>query len=103
MGCHTTRGGKPYAGGRELVTPFGKFVTPNITPDNETGIGHWSEEDFGRRFIMVRAGMAATCILFSRIQNIRKSHARMLMQFCLSAFTDTCSANQSATQNHISL
>lgn len=46
MGCHTTRGGKPYAGGRELVTPFGKFVTPNITPDNETGIGHWSEEDF---------------------------------------------------------
>lgn len=46
MGCHTTRGGKPYAGGRELVTPFGKFVTPNITPDNETGIGHWNEEDF---------------------------------------------------------
>lgn len=46
MGCHTARGGKPYAGGRELVTPFGKFVTPNITPDNETGIGHWSEEDF---------------------------------------------------------
>lgn len=46
MGCHTTRGGKPYAGGRELVTPFGKFITPNITPDSETGIGHWSEEDF---------------------------------------------------------
>lgn len=46
MGCHTTRGGKPYAGGRELATPFGKFVTPNITPDNETGIGYWSEEDF---------------------------------------------------------
>lgn len=46
MGCHTARGGKPYAGGRELVTPFGKFVTPNITPDNGTGIGHWSEEDF---------------------------------------------------------
>lgn len=46
MGCHTTRGGKPYAGGRQLVTPFGKFVTPNITPDHETGIGQWSEEDF---------------------------------------------------------
>ncbi|GKS70068.1 cytochrome c, mono-and diheme variants [Nitrosomonas sp. PY1] len=46
MGCHTTRGGEPYAGGRRLNTPFGQFVTPNITPDNETGIGRWNEEDF---------------------------------------------------------
>ncbi len=46
VGCHTTRGGEPYAGGRKLRTPFGDFITPNITPDNETGIGHWSEEDF---------------------------------------------------------
>ncbi|WP_300088815.1 cytochrome c [uncultured Nitrosomonas sp.] len=46
MGCHTTRGGKPYAGGRGFKTPFGEFFSPNITPDNETGIGHWSEEDF---------------------------------------------------------
>ena len=46
MGCHTTRGGEPYAGGRKLNTPFGQFVTPNITPDNETGIGRWSGEDF---------------------------------------------------------
>ncbi len=46
MGCHTTRGGEPYAGGRKLNTPFGQFVTPNITPDNETGIGRWNSEDF---------------------------------------------------------
>lgn len=46
MGCHTTRGGQPYAGGRKLDTPFGQFVTPNITSDNETGIGRWNEEDF---------------------------------------------------------
>ena len=46
MGCHTTRGGLPYAGGRKLDTPFGQFVTPNITPDNETGIGRWNAEDF---------------------------------------------------------
>ncbi|MCG7755801.1 MAG: cytochrome c, partial [Nitrosomonas sp.] len=46
MGCHTTRGGEPYAGGRKLNTPFGQFVTPNITPDKETGIGSWSGEDF---------------------------------------------------------
>lgn len=46
MGCHTARGGEPYAGGRKLNTPFGQFVTPNITPDNETGIGYWNGEDF---------------------------------------------------------
>lgn len=25
--------------------PIGKWFAPNITPDNETGIGHWSEAD----------------------------------------------------------
>ena len=38
-------GGKPLAGGRALKTPFGVFYSPNITPDPETGIGGWSEED----------------------------------------------------------
>lgn len=46
MGCHTARGGEPYAGGRKLNTPFGEFITSNITPDSETGIGRWSGEDF---------------------------------------------------------
>ncbi|SEM71040.1 cytochrome c [Nitrosomonas marina] len=46
MGCHTARGGQPFAGGRRLTTAFGVFVTPNITPDEETGIGNWTEADF---------------------------------------------------------
>ena len=44
--CHTKQGGKPFAGGEPLQTPFGALVPPNITPDRETGIGAWSEEDF---------------------------------------------------------
>ncbi|MEP7155094.1 MAG: cytochrome c [Betaproteobacteria bacterium] len=48
LGCHTTRGGQPYAGGRELPTPFGTFVTPNITSDKESGIGSWTSQDFWR-------------------------------------------------------
>jgi mono/diheme cytochrome c family protein len=50
VACHTdvTRGGKPYAGGRALETPFGTFHAPNITPDAETGIGNWSDADFVR-------------------------------------------------------
>ena len=39
MGCHTAQGGQPFAGGRRLTTSFGIFVTSNITPDKETGIG----------------------------------------------------------------
>lgn len=46
MGCHTAQGGLPYAGGRNLSTPFGIFTTPNITPDRATGIGQWREQDF---------------------------------------------------------
>jgi mono/diheme cytochrome c family protein len=45
-GCHTEPGGKPYAGGLALETPFGKILAPNITPDRETGIGAWSDDDF---------------------------------------------------------
>ncbi len=44
--CHTAPGGKFLAGGRRLETPFGFIVTPNITPDAETGIGAWSDEEF---------------------------------------------------------
>lgn len=48
--CHTDREhhGEPLAGGRQLSTPLGTFYTPNITPDRDTGIGHWSEGDFRR-------------------------------------------------------
>jgi mono/diheme cytochrome c family protein len=46
--CHTEDrdGAPPLAGGRALVTPFGTFYSPNITPDPQTGIGRWSEEEF---------------------------------------------------------
>lgn len=44
--CHTARGGEPMAGGRALRTPFGTIHVPNITPDNTTGIGQWSADDF---------------------------------------------------------
>jgi mono/diheme cytochrome c family protein len=46
--CHTAAGGKPYAGGRPLKTPFGTIYGTNITPDPETGIGRWSEAAFSR-------------------------------------------------------
>ncbi|HZQ40597.1 MAG TPA: cytochrome c [Rhizomicrobium sp.] len=47
-GCHTAPGGKPFAGGLALETPFGAMGVPNITQDKATGIGSWSESDFRR-------------------------------------------------------
>ena len=46
--CHTAKGGKPFAGGLPLATPFGTIYATNITPDVETGIGNWSLEAFTR-------------------------------------------------------
>jgi len=48
MACHTVRGGKAYAGGRAIATPFGTLYAPNITADKETGLGQWSAADFWR-------------------------------------------------------
>ncbi len=45
--CHTLPGsGKGFAGGRPIETPFGTIVSPNITPDLETGIGAWTDDEF---------------------------------------------------------
>jgi len=48
--CHSDEDnqGAPLAGGRALKTGFGTFYVSNITPDPETGIGRWSEDDFRR-------------------------------------------------------
>ena len=46
--CHTADKARPFAGGVPINTPFGTIVTPNITPDPDTGIGQWSDADFLR-------------------------------------------------------
>lgn len=46
--CHTAPGGRAFAGGLALATPFGSITASNITPDRTTGIGAWSEAAFAR-------------------------------------------------------
>jgi mono/diheme cytochrome c family protein len=46
--CHTAPGGQPFAGGRAFKLPFGTIYSTNITPDQETGIGRWSDAEFVR-------------------------------------------------------
>jgi mono/diheme cytochrome c family protein len=47
--CHAAPGQDDrtkLAGGLKLKSPFGTFVTPNITPDPQFGIGGWTEAQF---------------------------------------------------------
>lgn len=57
IACHTDPGGKPFAGGRPMLTPFGTLYSPNISPDRETGIGTWSADDF---YKMMHTGRSRT-------------------------------------------
>jgi mono/diheme cytochrome c family protein len=47
--CHATPGQDDrtqLGGGLKLKSPFGTFVTPNISPDPKFGIGGWTEAEF---------------------------------------------------------
>lgn len=49
IACHTNTpqaGAPAFAGGLPMETPFGTLYSPNITPDNETGIGLWTNAQF---------------------------------------------------------
>jgi mono/diheme cytochrome c family protein len=46
--CHTADAAKPFAGGKRIDTPFGAIYSPNLTPDRETGLRVWSDEEFYR-------------------------------------------------------
>ena len=53
--CHTAPGAPPLSGGAALVSKFGSFYAPNITPDPTQGIGTWSFQQFVRA---VREGVS---------------------------------------------
>lgn len=43
-GCHTVKDQAANAGGRKYAGPFGTVYSSNITPDRQTGIGTWTDE-----------------------------------------------------------
>lgn len=46
VACHSTEGGKPFAGGLGLATPLGTIYSSNITPSKKGGIGNYTLEQF---------------------------------------------------------
>ncbi|MGO1297833.1 MAG: c-type cytochrome [Vibrio sp.] len=46
VACHTSPGGKPFAGGLAIDGPFGTIYSSNITPSKAHGIGNYSYNQF---------------------------------------------------------
>lgn len=57
-GCHTADPARPFAGGKRIDTALGGVYSLNLTPDRETGLGAWSNDEFYRalRFGVARDG-----------------------------------------------
>ncbi|MFT3922072.1 MAG: cytochrome c [Myxococcales bacterium] len=62
--CHSPKGSEGQAsdaapqmvGGRVFDVPvFGKFISPNITPEHATGVGAWTDEELAR---VLRTGVS---------------------------------------------
>lgn len=55
--CHTPVGedhnpipGREFSGGTDIKLPYGTIRPANLTPDKETGLGNWTEQQFVARF-----------------------------------------------------
>ena len=46
VACHSVPGETPFAGGVVFDTPFGRLISPNITPDLDNGIGKLTDDEF---------------------------------------------------------
>ncbi len=55
VACHSMPDEPAFAGGLKMATPIGEIYATNITPDDATGIGTYSLEEFDRA---VRLGVA---------------------------------------------
>lgn len=87
--CHTRPGGQLMAGGRSLETPFGNLIVPNITPDRETGIGAWSDDQF---YASMHDGMAPDGHLYPAMPYVYYTKTRREDVMAIRAYLNTIPA-----------
>jgi hypothetical protein len=71
-----------FSGGREFRMPDGLLYSPNITPDNETGIGLWTRSAFISRFKAYDLSVYIP-------QEVKKGDPMTLMHWTMYAGMDT--------------
>ena len=102
--CHAADGATGddrfrLGGGLALVTPFGTFHAPNISPDRENGIGAWSDLDFVNAMkLCVAPGGRDLYPAFTYTSYLRMRVEDILD---LKAFMDTLPAVADASKPHI--
>jgi mono/diheme cytochrome c family protein len=95
---HKTADKHKLAGGRCLVTGFGTFYVPNISPDPETGIGGWSDIDFVNA--MVRGVSPKGAHYYPAFPYTSYQRMRYGDLLDLKAFLDTLPAVKSQVPDH---
>jgi mono/diheme cytochrome c family protein len=83
--CHTNPGAQPYSGARPLRTSFGVFYSANLTPDRQTGIGAWTDDQFYR----------------AMHTGVRNDGARLYPAFPFTSFTHVSRADADALRAYL--
>ena len=84
--CHTADGGRAFAGGRPVATPFGTVYATNITPDGETGAGRWTLADFDaalRRGVRRGGAQLYPAMPYDHYASLRPEDVRALYAFVM--------------------
>jgi mono/diheme cytochrome c family protein len=95
--CHTAPGGKPFAGGKAIETPFGAVFSSNLTRDTQHGIGGWTSDAFYRA---MREGISANGRLltpafpFSNYTIVSREDSDALFAYFTSAIAAVSQANK---------
>jgi mono/diheme cytochrome c family protein len=85
-------------GGQKLVTRFGTFAVPNISPDPVNGIGKWTALDLANA--MIRGLSPGAKHLYPAFPYASYSHASLQDVVDLKAFLDTLPAVATPSQPH---
>jgi alcohol dehydrogenase (quinone), cytochrome c subunit len=99
VACHSAPRGKPFAGGLPMTTPMGRIYTTNITPDPDTGIGRYTEEDFAQA---LREGVAKDghnlypAMPYPSYAKVNDDDAKALYAFFMHGVTPVQQANRPA-------
>lgn len=97
VACHTAPNGKAFAGGLAITSPMGDILSTNITPDNETGIGHYSEDDFARalqRGIRKDGGHLYPAMPYTAYAGLNKADIHALYLYFMKSVTPVLQKNQ---------
>lgn len=95
MGCHTTQGGRPYAGDMSSTHPSGHSSRLILRPIRKPVLDSGMRRTSGGHCTMARHVTAALYIPPFPIRNIRRSRARIPMQSSPISNRSPCSAAQS--------